>query len=67
VRHTCSGQSDYQILLDNLKEKMCKVCAGRGAVMDADPGDIWFNEYVCMECTGTGLKTKGAKPNDQPR
>lgn len=48
--------SNYTDLTQQLKNMACPTCFGRGKVDDADIGDIFFNEWKCPDCKGTGFK-----------
>ena len=54
--------NEYEKLSTELDSKRCKACVGTGTVTDAEVGDIWFNEYTCLECDGRGLIPKEDKP-----
>jgi len=47
--------NQYQRELQNLDAKKCKMCDGTGKINDAEPGDIFYNIYVCSTCKGTGI------------
>lgn len=48
--------SNYKELNKNLKKLKCIDCEGRGKQDDADLGDMYYNEWTCETCKGTGLK-----------
>lgn len=48
----------FQAKMECLAEEMCKRCHGSGKIDDAEPGDIYFREYICPDCNGTGCKSK---------
>lgn len=45
----------YQDEKRKLEARKCKTCDGIGKCDDADFGDIWFREWDCADCNGTGL------------
>ena len=45
----------YQELEKELERLKCKKCHGLGTCDDADFGDIYFNEWTCPDCNGTGI------------
>ncbi len=58
-----AGQNMYRKERDKVSERdamlaelapTCGNCAGIGKLDDAEPGDIYFNEFVCPLCNGTG-------------
>lgn len=48
--------SKYHDLIKQLESAKCPDCRGMGEMDDAEPGDIYFNTWVCTSCNGTGLK-----------
>lgn len=44
----------YEEVKSLIEKHKCKCCKGFGKVDDAEPGDIWFNEFVCECCEGSG-------------
>lgn len=46
----------FKKLQEQLEEVKCLSCLGRGTLNDAEPGDTYFNTWVCSTCNGTGLK-----------
>lgn len=50
--------SKYLDMLDRLKGLCCHECGGLGTINDAEPGDMYFNEYTCSKCMGSGFDPK---------
>lgn len=50
----CTRDMTQQELRTRLDALGCEVCLGSGVVDAACPGDISYNEYMCVECAGTG-------------
>ena len=48
--------SNHEDLSAKLKHMACPECYGRGKLDDADLGDIFFNEWQCPHCEGTGFR-----------
>lgn len=48
--------SEYDKKLKELESRKCQTCHGSGKCDDAGLGDISFNEWVCEDCGGTGLR-----------
>ena len=51
--------SFYQQAVEKLERAKCPHCSGLGKVEDADFGDIYYNEWLCKYCNGTGFKNGG--------
>ncbi|WKV24380.1 hypothetical protein [Escherichia phage SUT_E1620] len=43
-----------------LEECRCKDCHGGGRQDDAEPGDIFYREWECPTCKGTGINPEYA-------
>jgi hypothetical protein len=54
--------SKYMDLLEKLKEAKCGQCGGLGEVNDADPGDMYYNEWTCPKCFGSGFDSQVCPP-----
>ena len=50
-----SVMNKYQKAAEALDNKKCPVCDGLGKCNDADLGDIYYNEWTCKSCQGTGV------------
>lgn len=50
--------SDYERALEDLKKRRCVGCWGTGTQDDAELGDIYYNEWACPDCCGTGYQTE---------
>jgi len=48
--------SNYEKLKEELKELACNHCGSKGKVDDSAIGDIFYNEWDCPKCKGTGFK-----------
>jgi DnaJ-class molecular chaperone len=48
--------NNYERAVKALNDKKCPVCRGLGKCDDADLGDIYYNEWTCKACAGTGIK-----------
>lgn len=48
--------STYKELKKKFKKLKCIDCEGSGKQDDADLGDMYYNEWTCETCKGTGLK-----------
>ena len=46
----------FRLMSEALEEQRCPQCHGIGKCDDADFGDIFYNEWVCPACGGTGMK-----------
>lgn len=47
--------SEYFNQLAQLQKSRCTTCGGTGECDDAEPGDIYYNKWVCGTCKGSGL------------
>jgi len=45
----------YDELLKELEDRKCAKCSGTGSCDNAEPGDIYFSTWPCVECDGSGL------------
>jgi hypothetical protein len=52
--------SEYLRRAALLEEERCPGCYGLGKCNDAEPGDIYYNEWVCPACNGSGVTPKAA-------
>lgn len=47
--------SRFREIAQELEECMCTECWGSGTQNDAKPGDIFYNEWECPTCKGSGI------------
>ncbi len=47
----------FQKLEQELELKRCPVCKGLGVINGSEPSDRYFNDGICKDCNGTGMKT----------
>lgn len=52
--------SEYDEEVAKLRARKCVPCDGSGQQNDAEAGDMYYNEWKCPACNGTGL-AKGSK------
>lgn len=45
----------FQDMEASLNHAKCKTCGGLGKCDDAGDGDIYFNEWKCTTCRGSGI------------
>lgn len=48
--------SEYGDRLNEIKSLKCKGCKGLGVIDDSEPGDIFYREWTCRSCKGTGFE-----------
>lgn len=62
--------SDYEelkkLLTKKLDEVRCQTCQGRGKLNDAEPGDMYANEWECPDCNGSGIILGTIPAEDKP-
>ncbi|RLA51072.1 MAG: hypothetical protein DRR42_11365 [Gammaproteobacteria bacterium] len=46
----------WEKLRNYTDDSKCRKCNGHGQYDDAEPGDISYITYKCLECKGTGFK-----------
>jgi DnaJ-class molecular chaperone len=49
-----------------LEKRRCLPCHGIGKRNDAEPGDIYFRTWVCVDCKGTGMRPVPEAPTSKP-
>ncbi|AFQ22222.1 anti-termination protein Q-like [Pectobacterium phage My1] len=47
--------SYFTELKQELEECACPQCCGKGTLDDAEPGDMYFEEFICGICDGSGI------------
>lgn len=50
--------STYHQILNRIQDCKCKECNGLGICNDSEPGDMFYNQWVCATCKGTGLNAE---------